>query len=324
MSIFKNKGLTIATIVYWFLLLYIVAALIWWFIALQQQNRQMTTYKLMELRADDPAYLAKAGSITKEEHRKSARNIGEGAIFFLLILVGAVFVYKAVHRQFKITEQQQNLMMAITHELKTPIAITKLNLETLLKHKLDEQTQQKLFQTTLQETERLNTLANNFLISSQLEGDGHQMAKEELSLSELAETVIQDYRNRYPAYTWIVDTESNLTVYGDRLLLQILVSNLLDNAIKYSPKQSRISFLLKKQRRFIYLHVIDEGPGIPEKEKKKIFDRFYRMGNESIRATKGTGLGLYLCRKIAADHNAVIEVTNNPGAGSNFAVRFKV
>jgi signal transduction histidine kinase len=80
-------------------------------------------------------------------------------------------------------QQQQNFMMAITHELKTPIAVAKLNLETLLKHKLDDSKQQKIIQMTLQETNRLNALTNNILISSQLEGEGYQSAKEELDLS---------------------------------------------------------------------------------------------------------------------------------------------
>src|SRR2546423_11256216 len=108
MSIIKRKGLTIATTVYWFLLLYIVAALIWWFIALQQQNRQMTSYKLMELVPEDPDYREKVNAVAAEESRKSARNIGEGTIFLLVIMVGAVFVYRAVRRQFIISEEQQN------------------------------------------------------------------------------------------------------------------------------------------------------------------------------------------------------------------------
>jgi signal transduction histidine kinase len=94
--------------------------------------------------------------------------------------------------------------------------------------------------------------------------------------------------------------------------------------VKYSPKQSNIIFRLKKSSGVIDLSVIDEGPGIPEEEKKKIFERFYRMGNESVRKTKGTGLGLYLCRKIAEDHDATISVLNNPDKGSNFTIRFRV
>ena len=106
--------------------------------------------------------------------------------------------------------------------------------------------------------------------------------------------------------------------------MQIMINNLLDNAIKYSPKESTIGFRLMKQSHSIGLHVTDEGPGIPDTEKKKIFGRFYRIGNEAIRKTKGTGLGLYLCKKIAADHHAEISVTNNDPTGCDFAIYFKV
>lgn len=316
--------MAIATGLYWFLLLYIVAALVWWFIALQQQNRQMSNYKLMELKADDPDYLVKIDAITKDERGKNTGYIGEGVTSLLVIIIGAVFIYRAVRRQFVLSQQQQNFMMAITHELKTPLAITKLNLETLQKHKLDEQRQQKLLLMTLQETERLNTLANNILISSQLEAGGYTFLKEELDISSLAGKCAEDFMHRFPAHVWEINIEKDATVIGDTLLLQIMINNLLENAVKYAPKESTIGFKLVKHHHSIEINVIDEGPGIPENERKKIFDRFYRIGNESMRKTKGTGLGLYLCRKIAADHHAVISVTNNATAGSNFAIHFNM
>jgi len=101
-----------------------------------------------------------------------------------------------------------------------------------------------------------------------------------------------------------------------------LINNLLENAIKYSPKESSILAKLKKGNSFIQLAVTDEGPGIPEHERKKIFFKFYRIGSEATRKTQGTGLGLYLCSKIARDHNADISVTNNNPRGSSFVVKF--
>ena len=324
MRLMKNKALVIATTVYWFLLLYIVAAQVWWYIALQRQNRQMTAYKLVELQTGDPDFHAKLTRIKKAEQVKTAQYMGEGAIFLLFTLVGAVFVYRAVHRQFRLSQQQQNFMMAITHELKTPIAVTKLNLETLKKHKLDDQRQQHILQMTLQETERLNTLASNILISSQLDAGGYNSVKEDIDLSDLATGCIRDAELRFTERSWRTSITKDIAITGDILLLQIMINNLLENAIKYSPAETAIGFRLERQSRFIELQVIDEGPGIPDKEKKKIFDRFYRIGNETIRTTQGTGLGLYLCRKIAAYHNAAIFVTDNRPAGSKFAIQFKV
>jgi signal transduction histidine kinase len=322
MKRFLKKQLILATIVYWILLLYIIAALVWWFIALQQHNRELTTHKLVELSMEDPLYFEKVKEVKREERARSARNIGEGATFLLLILVGAVFVYRAVRKQFKVSQEQQNFMMAVTHELKTPLAVTKLNLETLLKHKLEEQKQQKLLQMTLEETERLNSLANNILISSQLEGGGYKFSKEELDYTSLVEDAVQQFKNRFPAYDWMPEIEKDVVITGDALLLQIMINNLLENAVKYSPKGSAISVSLTTASGGILLSVADEGPGIPEEERKRIFRRFYRIGNERTRATKGTGLGLYLCKKIAADHKGEIHVRDNQPFGSIFTIRF--
>jgi len=106
-------------------------------------------------------------------------------------------------------------------------------------------------------------------------------------------------------------------------LLQMLINNLLENANKYSPKETAIKARLTKATGLVRLQIIDEGPGISEEEKTKIFSKFYRIGNESTRKTQGTGLGLYLCRKIARGHNGDITVTNNEPRGANFTVTFK-
>ena len=320
--LFKKKRLAIATIVYWVLLAYIIAGLAYWFIALQTQNRQMTSYRLQELKMDDPAYESRLIAIQAKENLKTAQYIGEGSTFLGLILLGAFFVYREVRRQIRLQLQQQYFMMAVTHELKTPIAITKLNLETLQKHKLDEGRQQKIIQSALQETSRLDTLTNNILIASQLEGGGYIQVKEELDLSDLVRKAVQDFGRRFPERKWEDAIQPGLNLLGDELLLQMLVGNLVENALKYSPREGSITIKLIKEGRRLLLSVKDEGPGIPDEEKKMIFDKFYRTGLEKTRQTKGTGLGLYLCRKIADDHKATIKVSDNSPVGSIFTVIF--
>jgi signal transduction histidine kinase len=324
MDVFTKKRLQIASITYWLLLAYIVVALVWWFIALQRQNHQMANYKISELKMDDPSFQARYAQITDEKRRKDIRNIGEGGIFLVVILIASIFVYQAVRRQIRLQHQQENFMMAITHELKTPIAIAKLNLETLLKYALSEEKQQKMLQATLQETNRLNTLASNILVSSQLEGGRYRTAKEELDLSDLIKTAINDFKNRFPDRRWQCEIEPEIDINGDPLLLQILVNNLIENAVKYSPREGLIAFKLYQKNKTVQFHVIDEGPGIPEDEKKRIFEKFYRIGNETTRTAKGTGLGLYLCKKIVEDHNGHIKVADNLNGGSTFMVSFTV
>jgi len=320
--LFKKKRLAVATTVYWILLAYIITGLAWWFIALQTTNHQMTEYRLRQLTMDDPHYVARAEAILREQDRKTAGYIGEGSTFLLLILLGAIFVYREVRRQIRLQLQQQNFMMAVTHELKTPIAVTKLNLETLQKHQLDEARQQKMIQSALQETNRLDTLANNILVASQLEVGGYVQAKEQLDLSVLVGHSVHDYRMRFPERRWDEQVEPGISVVGDNMLLQMLVNNLVENAIKYSPREGLITVTLAKKGRHTQLAVKDEGQGIPDEEKKKIFAKFYRAGEETTRRTKGTGLGLYLCRKIAEDHKATLKVTDNSPVGSIFTVIF--
>ncbi|MEO8583150.1 MAG: ATP-binding protein [Flavitalea sp.] len=317
----KQKRLLIITVVYWVLLIYIVAALVWWFIALEKQNSQMTNYKLSELITTDLNYQYSSTKILLENKRKTTQFVAEGATFLALILLGAVFMYRAVRRQFALQVQQENFMMAITHELKTPIASAKLNLETLQKHQLDEPKRGRLLAMTLQEINRLNTLATNILVLAQLES-GRSYLKEELNLSDLVQSCVNDFVSRYHDRGWNSIIAEDCEVTGDPLLLQILVNNIIENGIKYSPPKSIIGCSLKEESGYVYLRISDEGPGIADEEKKKVFQKFYRIGSEKTRSAKGTGLGLYLCKKIADDHKAVIKIENNQPAGSVFVVRF--
>ncbi|MFT4023328.1 MAG: ATP-binding protein, partial [Flavihumibacter sp.] len=202
----------------------------------------------------------------------------------------------------------------------TPIAVAKLNLETLQKHKLEESRQQKLIRMTLQETNRLNDLTNNILISSQLEAGGYKKVFEETDLSQLCHAQLQLMQSRYPDNRFESAIESNVKGQVDALLIQILINNLLDNAVKYAPKNEPIVLGLERKPGEVVIKVSDLGPGIPKEEKTRIFQRFYRIGNESVRKTKGTGLGLYLCRKIAADHHGSVTVSDNLPNGTIFTI----
>jgi two-component system, OmpR family, sensor histidine kinase CiaH len=323
------KKIRLATLVYWVLLLYIIAALVWWFVSLEKQNHQMTEMKISRLKStvdsiiNAEKFTLQLNEITSKEKRDSTKHLAEGLTFLVLILIGAAFVYQSVRRQLKLQQQQQNFMMAVTHELKTPISVARLNLETLQKHNLDTEKQQKIIKMTLQETGRLNTLTNNILIASQLEGaDGTGFSKEELDLGDLLKDCIREYRNRFPERNFTEQIENDIAIKGDALLLQMLINNLLENAVKYSAKEKPVYGRLRMHNKNAVLSIKDEGLGIADTEKKKIFYKFYRTGNEATRKTQGTGLGLYLCKKIAKDHNADIQVTNNEPAGSIFTVIF--
>jgi K+-sensing histidine kinase KdpD len=316
----RKRQLTFVTLVYWVMLLYIIAALVFWFISLETQNHQMYAFRVGELKRDDPKFYDRVVEIDKAHRLKSIQYVGEGSTFLLLILLGAVFVYRATRRQIILSHQQQNFMMAVTHELKTPIAVTRLNLETLLKRKLEETQQQRLLQNTLQEAKRLNELCNNILVSAQLEGGAYFVSKQELDLSTMVSDCVNDFITRYPQRQIVSTVQRELFVEGEPLLLQMLVNNLLENALKYSPKDKQVVVILEGQQRQAKLSVSDEGSGIPDAEKKRVFGKFYRIGSENTRTAKGTGLGLYLCKKITADHKGTISIKDNKPHGSIFTV----
>jgi two-component system, OmpR family, sensor histidine kinase CiaH len=318
MSILKTKRLALITSVYWFLLMYMVVALGWWFIALQQQNEAISSLRLQRIGSDK-----NVENILDAKRRKTAQYIGEGAAFLGVIMIGAVFVYRATRKQLRLSQQQQNFMAAVTHELKTPIAVTRLNLETIQRRKLEEHQQQKLLNNTLHEVNRLNTLCNNILLASQLDAGSYKISKNEVNISELAKRVVRDFSSRYANRKIESNIEPELFVTGEELLLEMLMNNLVENALKYSPANGVVTVDLVAKNNHIYFTVTDEGLGIPEDEKDKIFEKFYRVGNEATRTAKGTGLGLYLCRKIAKDHHADIRV-HNSGTGAVFTVNFKV
>jgi K+-sensing histidine kinase KdpD len=220
----------------------------------------------------------------------------------------------------KLSRQQQNFMMAVTHELKSPIAAAKLNLETIRKHKLDEEKQHRLIDNTIRETNRLDQLCNNILLAAQLETHRYQLFKEPLNISQLLEADIREIGGRIGTHSIQASILPGVWMEGDKLMLHIVLSNLVENAAKYAPRNTAIFVRLFEQNKQLKLQVIDEGPGIPDEEKERVFLKFYRVGNENTRKAKGSGLGLFLTAKIVEQHNGYIQVQDNKPSGACFEI----
>ncbi len=316
----KSHKIKFIFLFYWILLLYILSALIWWYVALSRQNDQMTSYKIALLK-NDSSFEKGYNSIIEDKKRKTAQYIGEGSIFLLLITVGAIFLFKAIHKQLRISKQQQDFMIAITHELKTPIAVTKLNLETLQRRKLDELQEKKLISNSIEENNRMNDLCSNLLLSSQMEGDGYQIIFEKFNFTDLVRNCVDDFSKRFPQKNILLVDHEESFINGDIFLIKIVVNNLIDNSVKYTPKESDVKLSVFKHRDKIELHVADRGPGISDKDKREVFKKFYRT--DSTKKTKGTGLGLFLVEKIIKLHKGIVYIRDNPPAGANFVIQLK-
>ena len=319
-NIFRLKPVRTIYLFYWFLLTYIIAALLFWFVSLEKQNVELSYFKQNNVTQEDPLRLEKIRQVERDQRRKTMQYAGEGITFLLLIIAGAVIVFRLISRQLLLSQQQQNFMMAITHELKTPIAVTKLNLETLLKRRLEEDQKQKILNSTIQEANRLNSLCNNMLLLSQFDSGGYTLTLENFEGEELIKESVGDFMSRFPNRKFITTFSEKINIYGDRLLLQMAVNNLVDNALKYSDKQEAVTLKLFREDKSIKLQVLDTGNGISEEEKKKIFEKYFRGAK---RQAKGTGLGLYLTKRIVKQHQGTITVKDNLPHGCIFEIKFK-
>lgn len=300
-----------------------VAAFIWWYVALVKQNELLTATKIETLVAAGKVDQQHIASIEAFAERKTKQYIGEGLTFLMLFLLGAIYVYRSLLKQLKYSTLQQNFMMAVTHELKTPIAVTQLNLETIIKRDLKPEQQQHLIQNTLKETKRLDALCNNILLASQLDMGQYETNKQIVDLSAITVQCVQSFEERYANRQCVALIAPNIQMQGEPLLLQLMINNLLDNANKYAEAGTPIYIDLDQTAAQIVLSVKDEGVGIALDERVKVFEKFYRVGAEQTRTTKGTGLGLYLCKKIVTFHSGTILVKPNHPKGSIFVVQFK-
>lgn len=318
----KVNNLKLVSLIYWVFLTYMIAAFIWWYVSLEKQNNEIAAIKFQSIQLNDPSLASKTHAIQDFQLRKTKQFIGEGLTILVLFLLGAIYVYRSLKKQLRYADQQQNFMMAVTHELKTPIAISHLNIETLLKRELDNTQQLKLLEATLKETKRLDHLSTNILLTAQLDMGQYEANKQLVNLSELLRQNIKSFQERYPSRICNTMIEDAMEIQGEPLLIQLLINNLIDNANKYAPVTEPIYIHLQTHQNTIQLIVKDQGPGIAADDNNKVFEKFYRVGAESTRTTKGSGLGLYLCKKISEFHNATIQLTANTPTGSIFTVTF--
>ncbi len=309
------------TAVYWLLLIYMIAALVWWFIALESQNQKVYREHLNQLSITAEDYLSKKEILTEASDRKSMQYIGEGVIFLMVILVGAVFVFRSVRKEFKLSLQQQDFMMAVTHELKTPVAAIQLNVQTIQKRKLEQKKQDLMLDGVAKECNRLNMLTQNILLTSQFESGVYNGTKLPINLAEIVKQLVDEYSLRYPERKLLYEEPSKpLYIRGEANMMQMAISNLIENALKYSGSDAPVTIKLTKEKQEVLLVVMDEGIGLPMEERKDIFKKFYRSQSHNNLNVKGTGLGLYLCKKIITDHKGHLSVSDNVPSGLVFSI----
>ncbi|MFT4599344.1 MAG: two-component system phosphate regulon sensor histidine kinase PhoR [Bacteroidia bacterium] len=253
-----------------------------------------------------------------EEERFQQRNIWLYQSILLLVLVasGIYGVYYSIDSIYQLNKRQNNFLLSVTHEFKTPIAAIRLMLQTSKNPKVKEEKKAELIENSIQNTFRLEELAENMLVSMQIENDKYQYALSTVDLSEMLNQVI-DNQSIKGEITGAI--EPSLTLTGDGFIMRMVANNLIENAFKYSDNQP-IEVNLYMQGTKKVLEVKDIGVGIAKEDYKKIYKKFFRVQDEETRTTKGTGLGLFIVKQAVERHRGKVAVMANKPRGSVFRV----
>ena len=322
----KSRSLRILSII---VIVYMLMALLWWAILLNRKNNEVFVLQADLLKE---SYMNKAGiaqldvtTLPEYEELKSNYDrqmymiLGEAIVFGIILILGMFFINRAFSRELSAAEKQKNFLLSITHELKSPLASINLILSTFIKRKLPEEKIKELSQDGLSESVRLEELFNKILIATRLD-KAYPFNFEETDLSKTVDAVIIAFEKSHKDLTLEKEIQSNIIKDVDRESIVSVVKNLLENAYKYCLDTKFIKITLRQQGDDVILEVSDKGIGIAKEEKNKIFDQFYRVGSEDTRASKGTGLGLYIVNQIVSAHNGKIKVLDNPSGGTIFQI----
>jgi signal transduction histidine kinase len=282
--------------IFYFLVLYALAELTWW------------------------GYLLIASNA-----KRMPMILGEGSVFLIILLVGIYFFQRTIKKESEVHQQQQNFLLSVTHELKSPLAAIKLVLQTLVKRDLTKDKRDQLIGNSIEDVGRLDDLVENMLLATRIENNSYSYPKELFDFSELVKSIYdraiitsENTRN------FQQQIEEKISIMGDRFALGSLINNILENAIKYSPNGAVVQVQLYQQSNKIFFIVADQGVGIADSERQKIFQKFYRSGNELTRQNKGTGLGLFIVAQVAKNHQAKVLVSNNQPKGTIFEIIFNL
>lgn len=259
--------------------------------------------------------------LDKDFSAKRRRRIFEGSLFFAVLLTSFIWIYRSLVAAIDLNRQQNSFLLAVTHELKTPVAGIKLILETL-KRGLGVVDTSEIIRQGINESNRLDELVENILIATRLQDSSAIGEKNQVDLTPLAESCVIRMNDIYPNYNWRISVPEEALVSGDEIALRLVIMNLLDNARKYSKEETKIVLDISTQpKKHKYLITIsDEGKGVPEREKSKIFNKFYRVDEEIRRRSKGTGLGLFIVKEVLLMHKASVWVEDNDPQGSKFCI----
>ena len=248
-----------------------------------------------------------------------------GVIFFILIITGLILNTVFLVREIRRNEQHDAFLNAVTHELKTPIASIKLYLETLKARDLDKQKQNEFYDIMLADNQRLLDTVEQVLLASRTREKQRLLNLAEIDMGELLNDAVKTVREQQhlgEATIRLTTPGDSIKVLGDRSELRTAITNLLDNAIKYSGAEPKVAVRLGSSgMKTAEIYIKDSGIGIARSDLKRVFKRFYRAPNAANGTAKGNGLGLAIVRSIVEKHGGHVRAeSKGEGKGTTFLV----
>lgn len=261
------------------------------------------------------------------EEKNLAKKIfmifSEGMVFFIILMIGLWKIRSSIRKELSLSQRQNNFLLSVTHELKTPLAANKLYLQTILKRDLETDKRNSLIQKAISENQRLEAMIDNILNASRLENQVFKVHFEKIDFSQLLTDIKERYNKILQKEVLKLELEDDFSINGDRFMLEAIINNLIDNSIKYAGIDSPIIIYSRKSSNGNFIFgVKDFGSGIPLKFHAEIFKKFMRIGNEDTRAKKGTGLGLFIVAEFVRMQGGKIKYIDNQPSGANFEITF--
>ena len=301
-----------------FLVLYILLQSAWWMWLLLSKDRDIFALQHQMIAEGIVPHLP----IRLPKHTLMM-VLGEGLVFLFLLLLALWIIFRTLRHELSLARQQRDFLMATSHELRTPIAALKLHLQTLQRPNLDPAHRETLARYARVDVERLHGLAEQILLASRLEEHAASPTLVPVDVVKETQELLNEARSSYGRDHRIdVLLPPELILHTDPLAFRSILGNLLGNACKYAPEGSTVEVELRMVDRAVHLRVTDSGPGIPEDDRQRIFAKFYRGGNEATRSAKGTGLGLFIVRRLMEDLGGRVEYRAVLPHGSTFTAIF--
>lgn len=292
-------------------ILYMIFALSWWAILLSKKNKEVHDLKVSNIKQEELDLSVQEVASKYDSQQKMI--YGEGLVFGLALVLGIWLINRSYRQEIKNTTNQNNFLMAVTHELRSPIASSKLVFETFIKRDLDKEKISELSKNGLMEIERLESNVEKILFTTKMENE-YPLYIEDVDIGTLVKNIKKELEPQFPDTTII--SEADTLIKGDKECMQIIIHNLIENSLKYSDPRSEVKVSTQVGEGSAVIKVIDSGIGIPKEEQSKVLEKFYRIGKESTRRSKGTGLGLYLVHQMVKAHHGTITIGENKPQGT--------